>query len=296
MKRTLFLSLAFLCFWLGMAQSQFTNSTFEVEMHDLEYYNPEQLHDYIIFVGNGPRTSHNTLHTQKYPKYLDLRYENLVWSINETVKSAFNDVNRLQCTHQRFNEAADLQLTGVITNLSISTQEKVNERKDKNGKKYKELEIIYNGNISLALTLTDLQSGHFNTHKFYRESFNHSAATKPDEIIHDLIKGLQYDITRYYNEQYPLHAEIIELAEVTKGKVKQLYLNLGKNHNIQKNQHFDLFTLGEVAGHVTETKIGRVKVDEVRGSDISLCDVQKGSREIKEAVDHNAKIIAISSY
>ena len=83
---------------------------------------------------------------------------------------------------------------------------------------------------------------------------------------------------------------------MAKGKVKKLYLNVGKDFDIREGQHFDVFTIGKVAGHTTYTKIGRVKVDEVRGTDISLCDVQKGNKDIKEALDQQETIIAISDF
>ena len=45
----------------------------------------------------------------------------------------------------------------------------------------------------------------------------------------------------------------------------------------------------------TRKHIGRIRVRETLGSDISLCKVQKGGKEIKAAFDRGDAIVAIST-
>lgn len=52
---------------------------------------------------------------------------------------------------------------------------------------------------------------------------------------------------------------------------------------------------GQIAGRETRKHIGRIRVRETLGSDISLCKVQKGGKEIKAAFDRGDAIVAIST-
>lgn len=62
---------------------------------------------------------------------------------------------------------------------------------------------------------------------------------------------------------------------------------------------FEIFGIchpdGQVAGRETRKQIGRVRVREVLGDDISLCKVQKGGKDIKAAFDRGDAIVAIST-
>ena len=53
--------------------------------------------------------------------------------------------------------------------------------------------------------------------------------------------------------------------------------------------------VGQVAGRETRKQIGRIRVRETLGDDISLCKVQKGGKEIKAAFDRGDAIVAIST-
>ena len=58
---------------------------------------------------------------------------------------------------------------------------------------------------------------------------------------------------------------------------------------------FTVYVLGNVAGRETKKEIGRLKVNEVLGEDISLCKVQKGGKDIKAALDEGKQVVAIST-
>ena len=64
---------------------------------------------------------------------------------------------------------------------------------------------------------------------------------------------------------------------------------------IGEDVHFDIFIIGQVAGRETRKHIGRIRVRETLGDDISLCKVQKGGKDIKAAFDNGDAIVAIST-
>ena len=93
---------------------------------------------------------------------------------------------------------------------------------------------------------------------------------------------------------FPLSASIIERGEIKKKKQKTVYIDLGSKFEAYKGQQFDIFSLKTIAGKEARIEIGRLKIDEVLGEDISLCKVTRGEEEVKEALDGGATLIVIT--
>ena len=52
-----------------------------------------------------------------------------------------------------------------------------------------------------------------------------------------------------------------------------------------------MFVLRKVAGRDSRNEIGRLAVEAVEGGELSVCDVKKGDKEIKQAMDAGQDII-----
>ena len=102
-------------------------------------------------------------------------------------------------------------------------------------------------------------------------------------------------IASYYNAKFPTHANIVERGAEKKDKQKELYIDVGSTVRTYEGQHFYIYVVGTVAGRETKKEVGRVKVGEVLGEDISLCKVQKGGKDIKAALDEGKQVVAISA-
>ena len=98
----------------------------------------------------------------------------------------------------------------------------------------------------------------------------------------------------YYNECYPIRANIIERGVEKRDKTKEVYIDVGSRF-IGEDIHFNVYVVGQVAGRETRKQIGRIRVRETMGDDVSLCKVQKGGKEIKAAFDRGDAIVAIST-
>lgn len=98
----------------------------------------------------------------------------------------------------------------------------------------------------------------------------------------------------YYNAIFPLHASIIEAGEVKKDKQKEVFIDLGAANGAYKGVQFDVFLVKTVAGKEARTMIGRLKIEEVQGDEISLCKVTKGSDKIKNALDQGQTLMITS--
>ena len=77
-------------------------------------------------------------------------------------------------------------------------------------------------------------------------------------------------------------------------KAKEVYIDVGSRF-IGEDIHFNVYVVGQVAGRETRKQIGRIRVRETMGDDVSLCKVQKGGKEIKAAFDRGDAIVAIST-
>ena len=180
------------------------------------------------------------------------------------------------------------------TIATISSTSKIETWEDKDKKKHSR--TVYKGVIGVTLHFKDAHSDEV----VLSPSFNISASDlswveTAQGALNNAIDQLSYRITRYLNTQLPLSALIIEGAREKKDKQKEVYIDLGSDDGCVKGMHFDVFTVRMVAGHEAKKKIGRLKVTDVQGEDISLCKVQSGGRDIKSAIDAGEQLLIITT-
>ena len=185
-------------------------------------------------------------------------------------------------------------MTDTPTDITASHKVKTYDRKDSKGREYKETKTYYGAVVTVALNFKNLQSGEVTTSSISGRCSEYSLANSADEAIRSALGALAENIYEYYNEVYPIRANIIERGREKKDKTKELYIDVGSRF-IGEDVHFDVFIIGQVAGRETRKQIGRIRVRETLGDDISLCKVQKGGKDIKAAFDRGDAIVAIST-
>ena len=102
---------------------------------------------------------------------------------------------------------------------------------------------------------------------------------------------LSYYVNRYCNRWLPLRANVLEGARDKKDKQKEVYIDLGSREGAYKGLHMGVYTVKMVAGKEAKKQIGKLKIDDVQGDDISLCKVQSGGRDIKSALDNGETLV-----
>ena len=180
------------------------------------------------------------------------------------------------------------------TIASISATSKVETWEDKDKKKHSK--TVYKGLVSLTLHFKDAHTDEI----LFSPSFNITSSDlswveSAQGAITNAINSLSGRITHYLNLSLPLSANIIEGARDKKDKQKEVYIDLGSAEGGFKGLHFDVFTVKTVAGREAKKKIGRLKVTDVEGDDISLCKVQSGGRDIKAAIDAGEQLLIITT-
>ena len=224
----------------------------------------------------------------------DIHNEEYIPLAANSVREGLTHVRRLQTIDAE--EAGDVKylVTATLTDIAATRKLKTYDRKDSKGREYTETKTYYGAVVTVALNFKNLQTGGITTSTISGRCSEYSLARSADEAIRAALGALAANIYEYYNEAYPIRANIIERGTEKKDKTKEVYIDVGSRF-IGEDVHFDVFIVGQVAGRETRKQIGRVRVRETLGDDISLCKVQKGGKDIKAAFDRGDAIVAIST-
>ena len=224
----------------------------------------------------------------------DTHHEDKVPAVNAAVQTALKHIRRLNPVDALMENEDGYLLTGQITNLTTTSQTEVHTSKDSKGKEIKKTSVRYDAVVEISLTLKEMVSGSTSTQTFKCTAYSDGAAATADKALTTAIKGLKGKIAYYYNRKFPTYANIVERGNEKKDKQKEVYIDAGTITRTHEDMHFAVYIIGNVAGRETKKEIGRLKVNEVLGEDISLCKVQKGGKDIKAALDEGKQVVAIS--
>ena len=270
------------------AQDNGLNPVYKVQLGDITYQEAESSKKVTVgkvlgVIADAAEGRVTDIHNEEYIPLAATR-----------VKQGLTHVRRLQVVEDDEAETAKYLVTGQITGISATRKLKTYDRKDSKGREYKETKTYYGAVTTVALTFKNLQTGEITTSTISGRCSEYSLANSADEAIRSALGELSGNIYEYYNEAYPIRANIIERGTEKKDKTKELYIDVGSRF-VGEDVHFDVFVVGQIAGRETRKQIGRVRVRETVGDDISLCKVQKGGKEIKAAFDNGDAIVAIST-
>lgn len=180
---------------------------------------------------------------------------------------------------------------GTIANINIVTRTETT--KSSNGTRH--TDTSYRSNVSVTVNLKDPADGTVvNSHTFTISDSDLFWMTSGERAVTNALERLTTRVADYYNHLFPLHASIIEKGESKKDKQKDVYIDLGAADGVYKGQQFDVLTVATIAGREARTLIGRLKIEEIEGDDISLCKVTKGSDKIKTALDEGQTLLIVS--
>lgn len=263
------------------AMAQNPNEVFNLHISPLNYQEPSKDSSVGSVLGSLAQAAAGQTANNRHPE--------VVPYVNAIVKTAFADVRRLSPV----DDKAAFELSGDVVSAITWTKSTTTEKKDSKGKVVKNVTTYHYASVAVSLTLTDTADGHTWTHKF--SAGGDYSYKSEGAAIEAALNVLQGKIVKYFNNLFPLTAHIVDRGNEKKDKTKEVYIDLGSEIGIFKGQHFKVCVTGEKAGHATEQRIGKIKVEEVLGPDISLCKVQGGKKEIKEALDNGATL-TITSY
>lgn len=216
-------------------------------------------------------------------------------SVREAIVKALSDVTRFRVIDGGFhldelagNEEA-LYVDGTINSITGTSQVTPSTVKDKPA------EQAYKVLINVTLNLKDARTDEaMDSHIFSMTDSDISWMTTADKALNNAIDRLASRISEYYNHRYPLHGSIVERGEEKKDKQRTVYIDLGNNSRVEKGQQFNIYVLKNIAEREARQEIGRLKIEEVMGDELSLCKVTKGEKEVKTALDQEKTLVIIS--
>lgn len=190
-----------------------------------------------------------------------------------------------QLTEQEIQLPGTMYVDANIDNISTTQKTTYYE-------KSKRSHTTYMGQISVTLQFKDAKTDKVLMSPSFRLSdYDCSWLETAEKAIGNALNSLSRRVRSYLDLAYPLRANIVEGARDKKDKQKEVYIDLGNHNGVYEGLHFAVFIERQVAGKTAEQKIGKLKVTEVQGPDISLCKVQSGGREIKAALDAGENIV-----
>lgn len=182
-------------------------------------------------------------------------------------------------------------IDGTIANISIVSRSET--KKDSKGNKH--TDTSYRSNVSVTVNLKDPADGSVvDSRTFTISDSDLYWMTSGEKAMTNALERLTSKVADYYNHLFPLSASIIEKGESKKNKQKDVYIDLGAGDGVYKGQQFDVVTVKTIAGKEARNVIGRLKIEEVEGDEISLCKVTKGSDKIKTALDEGQTLLVVS--
>ena len=156
----------------------------------------------------------------------------------------------------------------------------------------KRTHTYYMGQISVTLHFKDAKTDKVIISPSFRLSeYDCSWMETAEKAVSNALNSLSRNVRSYLDQCYPLRANIVEGAREKKDKQKEVYIDLGNHNGVYEGLHFGVYLEKQVAGKIAERQIGKLKVIEVQGPDISLCKVQSGGRDIKAAIDAGQNIV-----
>ena len=289
MKKNMMLCLLSLLVAMGAEAQEVRNVVYTTGINELQYTKKESKPTAGEVIGEVLSAIVTGETTQEMDKYVDAVQAAVVKGISQARRVKAIDG---QLTPEEKEQPNTWYVDGTIA--SISATSKVETWEDKDKKKHSR--TVYKGLVGLTLHFKDAHTDEV----LFSPSFNVNASDlswveSAAGAVNNAINSLPGRIARYLNEKLPLSANIIEGARDKKDKQKEVYIDLGAAEGGFKGLHFDVFTVKTVAGREAKKKIGRLKVTDVEGDDISLCKVQSGGRDIKSAIDAGEQLLIVTT-
>ena len=288
MLKILLVSLALVCSLPVLGQKE-RNMIYRVGVGELIYTPPTEGSKTTSVIKDVAEVLLSGQTTKQQPQYAEAVRASLMNGLSKVI--LFRPSDGIVFQSDLTDGTPSLFVDGTIANISIVSKSETT----KDGKGNKHTDTSYRSNVSVTVNLKDPADGSVvDSRTFTISDSDLYWMTSGEKAITNALERLTSKVADYYNRMYPLYASIIEKGESKKNKQKDVYIDLGAGDGAYKGQQFDVLTVKTIAGKEARTVIGRLKIEEVEGDEISLCKVTKGSDKIKAALDEGKALLIVS--
>lgn len=259
------------------------NSKVIISMNDLTYNVKEQKANVGNVLGKVADFVFNSQITQQRPEFQD--------NVRASIIKGITNGRRTIALDGENPSNVDYIIDAHISNISTTSKIETYKVKDRN-----KTHTIYKGLIGVTLQVKNAKTGEIAVSPSFNVSDYDAAWIETAEgALMNSMDRLSSYITNYFNRCFPYKANIVEGAREKKDKQKEVYIDLGSSVGAYSGIHFNVYTVKTVAGKEARQKIGKIRITDVQGQDISLCKVQNGGKDIKKAIDNGSSLL-IESY
>lgn len=281
-------ALAFFSFMSVSAQKE-RNTVYRIGVGELIYTPPTEGSKTTAVLKDVAEVLLSGQTTKQQPQYAEAVRASLVNGLSKVI--LFRPSDGIVSQTDLSDGTPSFFIDGTIANISIVSKSETT----KDGKGNKHTDTSYRSNVSVTVNLKDPADGSVvDSRTFTISDSDLYWMTSGEKAMTNALERLTSKVSDYYNHLFPLHASIIERGESKKNKQKEVYIDLGAGDGVYKGQQFDVLTVKTIAGKEARTIIGRLKIEEVEGDEISLCKVTKGSDKIKTAFDEGQALMIVS--
>ena len=287
MRKMLMTLAAVLCCTISVSAQEGRNQKYDIVLNNVEYTHRDEkmsAGDAVGKILTGVLTGQTEVQATKYEG-----------DVKNAIIKGLSSAHRFHYNESLVAgadaEAGNLVVSAIITNIQAKSSTRT--WKDKDDKT--QTSTTYNGVVEAMLTVKDAKTGEViaNTSVNGRGTEFSSTSTS-DQAIREAIARLAGSVTAWLNKYRPLQANIVEGAAAKKNKQKEVYIDLGSSEGAYAGLHMGVFQVKTVAGREAKSQIGKLRIEEVEGDDISLCKVQSGGKDIKAALDAGETLKVLS--
>lgn len=193
--------------------------------------------------------------------------------------SAGDDMERLRVMTQ---EGANYLIQGRVASIATTK------------KKTDDGNIYYTATCAYTLKVINPADGKLVSTKTFKHGDGITdiiTADTEDEAVAKVSRKAVKAVRELVEDAFKLQGTILEIALEKKGEAKEVYISIGSDHGVGNGAHFSVCIEREVAGRTSQKEIGQLKVKNVEGGDLTLCEVKKGGKEIKAAMEAGQKVV-----
>lgn len=147
--------------------------------------------------------------------------------------------------------------------------------------------------MRLVLTGADLQTGKEIKPEEFKLTGQGATAEEADARA---LNGMQYSLLFYIDNRFKFQTQVLRLAPPdAKGRLKELYIRCGTAMGVQRQDLFLVYRDTDMGGGaIAREQVGKLRVKEVLGDEVTKCTVVKGGPEITEAFVAGRPLVVVS--
>lgn len=183
------------------------------------------------------------------------------------------------------SEGANFLIQGIVTSI-------VTERK-----KLDDGTPYYTATCAYTLKVINPNDGKLVSTKNFKHGdgiINSVTGDTEEEAVSKVCKQATKAVRTLVEDAFKVQGVILEIASEKRGEAAEVYISIGSDHGVGEGAFFNACIERQIAGRTSHKIIGELKVKNVEGGDITLCEVKKGGEEIKKAIDAGQTVVVKS--